>query len=166
MAIWVLAPADVVGGTNFVIPVALATVSVVFVLPPCTRPKTSRPSARRIRAPAPAATRVRVDSVQLAVKPGPVGSAPQMPPPPPPRPGNLKPPKGDVEPLGVDGVYVLEEDRGVQVLPDEGGGLKLPPDDGGVQVLPDEGGGRKLPPDDGGVQVLPDVGRVELLAER
>jgi len=123
MVIWVLAPADVVGGTNFVIPVALATVSVVFVLPPCTRPKTSRPSASRIRAPAPAATRVRVESVQLAVKPGPVGSAPQMPPPPPPKPGNLKPPKGDVEPLGADGVYVLADDGGgVQVLPDEGGG--------------------------------------------
>jgi hypothetical protein len=45
-----------------------------------------------------------------------------MPPPPPPKPGNLRPPKGDVDPLGVDGVYVLAEDCGVQVLPDEGGG--------------------------------------------
>jgi hypothetical protein len=34
----------------------------------------------------------------------------------------LRPPKGDVDLLGVDGVYVLPEDRGVQVLPDEGGG--------------------------------------------
>src|SRR2546427_7446411 len=122
MAIWVLAPADVVGGTNFVIPVALASATGVFAVPPCSSPKTSRPSARRIRAPAPAATRVRVDSVQLAVKPGPVGSAPQMPPPPPPKPGNLKPPKGAVALLGADGAYVLAEDRGVQLLPDEGGG--------------------------------------------
>jgi hypothetical protein len=45
-----------------------------------------------------------------------------MPPPPPPKPGNLRPPKGDVDPLDVDGVYVLAGDRGVQVLPDEGGG--------------------------------------------
>src|SRR5229473_6954398 len=107
MVIWVLAPADVVGGTNFVIPVALATATGVFAVPPCSSPKTRRPSARRIRAPAPAATRVRVDSVQLAVKPGPVGSAPQMPPPPgPPIPGNLNPPKGgapgDEERLDVD----------------------------------------------------------------
>jgi hypothetical protein len=136
--------------------VAWATATAVVAVPPRTSPKTSRPSARRIRAPAPAATRVRVDSVQLAVKPGPVGSAPQMPPPPPPKPGNLKPPKGDVAPLGADGVYVLAEGRGVQVLPDEGGGRKLPLDDGGVQVLPDEGGGRKLSPDDRGVEVLPD----------
>src|SRR5882672_2035246 len=102
MVIWVLPPAAVVGGTNFVMPVSLATVTAVFV-PPCRRPKTSRPRARRIRRPEPAATRVRVESDQLAVKPGPVGSLPQMPPPaPPPKPGNLKPPKGDVEPPVVD----------------------------------------------------------------
>src|SRR5437879_8347895 len=150
MVSWVFAPADVVGGTNFVIPVALATATGVFAVPPCRSPKTSRPSARRIRAPAPAATRVRVDSVQLAVKPGPVGSGPQMPPPPPPKPGSLKPPKGEVEPLAADGAYVLAEDRGVQVLPDEGGGRKLPPDEGGgVQVLPDDRGVEVLPDDRG-----------------
>jgi hypothetical protein len=94
MGIWVLPPADVVGGTNFVSPVSFATATAVFAWLPFVIPKTSRPRARRMRAPAPTATSVRVDSVQLAVKPGPVGSAPQMPPPPPPRPGSLKPPKG------------------------------------------------------------------------
>src|SRR2546423_2496582 len=110
MLIWVLAPADVVGGTNFVTPVSLATVTVVFTLPPCRSPKTSRPRPSRIRAPAPTATSSRVESVQLAVKPGPVGSLPQMPPPPGPRPrpGSLNPPKGE-----APGAEPLAAERGV-----------------------------------------------------